>query len=213
VQENRNIPLPTRCLHPLAVLSLSPAIKIPIWKNANYVSPKDHQFVSDKVKQMLADQVVEKAPEECLNSFALVVVPKKDAYGRKIDRRLCIDLRPLNPRLTDIDYPLPNIKEILDSVGSFTGTDAVYSTIDIRDGYHRFNVEPADRNWLAFRWNRVHYRFTCALFGIKAMTALFQRVMDKIFRDLPFVAVYVDDITVFVTKEHMLITLLKLSGV
>lgn len=29
------------------------------------------------------------------------------------------------------------------------------------------------------------------------MTSLFQLVMDKIFGDLPFVAVYVDDITVF----------------
>ena len=140
---------------------------------------------------MMQDGVVEKAPADCLNSFALVVVPKKDARGRKVDRRLCIDLRKLNPMIQDIDYPLPTITAVIDAIGSLKGKETVYSTIDIRDGYHRYNIPTEERNWIDFKWDRVHYRFACAPFGIKTMTALFQRVMDKIFEDLPYVPSYV----------------------
>lgn len=50
-------------------------------------------------------------------------------------------------------------------------------------------------------WNRVHYRFKTAPFGIKSMTAQFQRVMEKIFGELPFMAVYVYDIVIFSEKK------------
>eukprot|EP00171_Calliarthron_tuberculosum_P008611 IDg8611t1 len=77
--------------------------------------------------------------------------------------------------------------------------------IDIRDSYFRFRVEESDMNWIAFKWKSKHYRFTCAPFGIKTMTAQFQMVMDKIFDEIPFVAVYVDDIVVFskTRAEHI----------
>lgn len=184
--------------------------------NINYVSPKDNEFVTVKIAHMMEHGVIEKAPNDCLNAFPLVVVPKKDAYGRKIEKRLCLDLRRSNPRVQDIEYPLPKIKDVIDSIGSVKGDDTVYSTIDIRDGYHRFKIPEWQRNWISFRWNRVHDRFTCAPFGIKTMTSLFQRVMDKIFGDLPYVAVYVDDITVFSTDlirhaEHVLEVIHRLN--
>lgn len=196
-QENKSITLSTRCSHPLAELHLNLKDKNPIWKNINYVSPRDDTFVTKRVEEMMACRVIENAPDDCLNAFPLVVVPKKDAYGRKIDRRLCLDLRPLNPRIQDIDYPIPRINDVIDAIGSVQGEKTIYTTIDIRDGYHRFNIPDEERNWIAFRWNRKHYRYTCAPFGIKTMTSLFQRVMDKMFGDLPYVAVYVDDITIF----------------
>lgn len=213
ISVNQNITLPTRCTHPLAVLCIEPTISTPIWKNVNYISPEDYQVVTDRVQKMLDDGVVEKAPDDCLNAFALVIVPKKDALGRKVEKRLCIDLRPLNPRINDIDYPLPKIQDVIDTIGSIKGEETVYSTIDIKDGYHRFRLREEERNWIAFRWNRVHYRFTCAPFGIKTMTSLFQRVMDKIFGDLTYVAVYVDDITIFsenpVTHVYHLVEVIR----
>lgn len=188
---NQRIPLSSRCTHPLAVLKIKPTSNEPIWRRVNYVQPKDYERVSARVNEWFNGNVTEKAPHTAVNSFPLLSVPRKDAQGNKVDIRPCLDLRPLNPRLKDIPYPLPKIQEILDRLGSAHGKDVMYSTIDVKDGYFRFRIPEEDRNWVAFKWNGVHYRFKCAPFGIKTMTAQFQRLMDKIFGDLPFVAVYV----------------------
>ncbi len=155
---------------------------------------------------MLANNAIEEAPESAQCCFSLLVVPKKNAEGIKTDIRPCLDLRPLNTRLRDIEYPLPKIQDIIDAIGSAKRPEVLYTTLDIRDSYFRFRVRPEERNRLSFRWNGTHYRFKCAPFGVKTMTAQFQRVMDKILGDLPFVAVYVDDITIFSESrsEHIL---------
>ncbi len=195
--KNQGLPLSSRCTHPLAVLKINPTNKESIWRRMNFVSRKDEDKVSEKIIKWEEAKVIEPAPEDCANCFPLLCVPKKDAYGNKVDIRPCLDLRLLNPKLPDIDYPLPRIQEILDRLGSVEGSEVLYSTIDIRDSYFRFRIEESDRNWIAFKWKNKHYRFTCAPFGIKTMTSQFQMVMDKIFAEIPFVAVYVDDIVVF----------------
>ncbi len=205
VRVNGEIPLTSRCTHPLAELRITPDKTDPIWKNVNYVSKKDFQRVDEKITGLLDGNVIERAPDNCVNCFSLLTVPKKNGKGEKVDIRPCLDLRPLNPRLKDIDYPLPRVQDIIDNVGSVKGPEVLYTHIDIKDSYFRFRVRPEDRNWISFKWNRVHYRFKCAPFGIKSMTAQFQRVMEKIFGDLNFVAVYVDDIVVFSEnrEEHI----------
>lgn len=206
VNENTSIPLTSRCNHPLAILRIMPTGTDPIWRNVNYVSRKDHDRVTERVKELLEGNVIEEAPEDCVNCFALLTVPKKDSKGEKVDIRPCLDLRPLNPRLKDIEYPLPKIRDVIDSVGSAKGPSSIYSHIDIKDSYFRFRVLPEERNWISFKWERVHYRFKTAPFGIKSMTAQFQRVMEKIFGKLPFVAVYVDDIVIFSENRDAHIT-------
>ena len=41
------------------------------------------------------------------------------------------------------------------------------------------------------------YHFCCTPFGLAGAPASFQRLMDKIFRGLPFASTYIDDILVF----------------
>lgn len=51
----------------------------------------------------------------------------------------------------------------------------------------------------------MHYRFTCAPFGVKVMAGLFQMVMDKILACVPFSIAYIDDIIIFSNglEEHI----------
>ncbi|OBQ28087.1 MAG: hypothetical protein AN485_24225, partial [Anabaena sp. MDT14b] len=46
-------------------------------------------------------------------------------------------------------------------------------------------------------WDGVQYRFCRGPFGLKALAGQFQRVMQSIFYDLPYVRVYIDDLVVF----------------
>ena len=43
------------------------------------------------------------------------------------------------------------------------------------------------------------FKFLCLPFGLQNASQTFQRMMDRIFGDLPFCFVYLDDILVFLT--------------
>ena len=52
--------------------------------------------------------------------------------------------------------------------------------------------------WVAFTCPEGHFEWLVMPFGLKTAPAIFQRKMDRIFRDYKnFVLVYVDDILVF----------------
>ncbi len=99
---------------------------------------------------------------------------------------------------------MPRIQDILDRLG-LKGDDVLYTTVDVRYSYFRFQIPESDRDWTVFTWNKLHYRFKCAPFGIKTMTSMFQMVMEKLLGDFSFVAVYLDDITIFSCnrEEHV----------
>ncbi len=162
LQNNKRIPAASRCTHELAILNLKPANNEQVWKRANYVSRQDEVRVNEKIEVWRKTEVIEIAPEGCTNCFPLLSVPKKDAYGKKVDVRPCLDLRLLNQKLSDISYPLPKIQDIINDVGSLSGPDVLYSTIDIKDSYFRFRIPEEDRNWTASKWKGKHFRFTCA---------------------------------------------------
>lgn len=83
VKRNAEISMASRFSHPLDVLSIKSNPTDPIWRNINYVNNKDKDRVGEVVEALLQREVMEMAPEECLNSFSLLTVPKKDAYGKR----------------------------------------------------------------------------------------------------------------------------------
>lgn len=118
------------------------------WRKVNHISRKDYDRVNERVKMLFEGNVIERAPEDGVNCFSLLTVPKKNGKGEKVDIRPCLDLRPLNAKLRDIEYPLPKIQDVIDSVGSAKGPDKIYSHIDIKDSYFRFRVLLEERNWI-----------------------------------------------------------------
>ena len=108
--------------------------------------------------------------------------------------RPCLDPRAINKLLPDDKYPIPLIKDILESLSGAT----VMSTIDLKDAYHRFKIYEPDQPKTAFTWRGVQYMFVGAPFGLKPLSSKFQRVMNILFADIShFVLVFIDDIVVF----------------
>ena len=100
---------------------------------------------------------------------------------------------------------MPTPEEIFE----FVGHSKVFSTLDLRSGYHQLPVRMKDKYKTAF-WgidefgkDRL-YQWKFLPFGLKNAPAEFQRVMDRVFAGLPFVKCYIDDILVFSenVKEH-----------
>ena len=111
------------------------------------------------------------------------------------DLRLCVDYRELKKKTTRDAYPLPLPDEVQDRLANST----VFSTLDLQSGYWQLPVSVKDQEKTAFcpGPGMGLYQFCRMPFGLTGAPASFQRLMDKILRDLPFASTYIDDILVF----------------
>src|SRR5581483_8968468 len=153
-----------------------------------------------KVAEWAKDNVIIPAPANCGYNNPLTCAPKKDEHGNKVGVRVCLETRLLNAKIKDDRYPLPVIQDILSSLGGAK----VFTTLDLKESFHQMPLRKQDQEKTAFTWNNRHWMFRGAPFGLKVLSSHFQRVMNAIFLDMPFVLAYIDDIVVFSKdeKEH-----------
>ena len=111
--------------------------------------------------------------------------------------RLCIDYRALNKITVKDVYPLPRIDDCLDRLSSAS----IFTRLNLRSGYHQIRLHPSDISKTAFNTPLGSYEFLVMPFGLCNAPASFQRQMNRLFLDLPFVVVYLDDIIIF-SKKH-----------
>ena len=108
------------------------------------------------------------------------MVPKPDGTWRP-----CGDFRRLNTVTVPDRYPLPA-----------TGLK-FFSKLDLQKGYFQIPMLPADIPQTAIITPFGLFKFLRLPFGLRNAAQTFQRIMDRIFGDLPFRFVYLDDILVF----------------
>ena len=146
----------------------------------------------------------------------IVIVPKKTEPGESPRRRLCVDYRALNNLLPTVQkvgprakgvltlVPLPKSDEIYAKLkGSF-----IFSTFDMRSGYHHVTLSPESQVKSAFVTGGPHggkFEFKVCPFGLAQALAYFQRLVDEVLRGLPFAFGYLDDILIFIPdiKTHL----------
>ena len=136
---------------------------------------------------MLAQGIIEESSSPWM--APAVLVPKKSG-----DLRMCIDYRELNKKTMKDAYPLPLADEVQDHLAGST----IFSTLDLRSGYWKLPVHDSDQYKTAFCLGPELglFQFKRMPFGLTGAPSSFQRMMDKIFRDLPFVSSYIDDVLV-----------------
>ena len=115
--------------------------------------------------------------------------------------RLCIDYRELNKKTTRDAYPLPLSDEVQDRLAGST----IFSTLDLQCGYWQMPVNPQDRAKTAFcpGPGMGLFQFTRMPFSLTGAPSSFQRLMDKLFHDMPFVTTHIDDVLVHSSTEDL----------
>ena len=109
-----------------------------------------------------------------------VVVPKKSAPEKPLKRRLCIDFRKVNELQQEVItagktkgqislHPLPKIDEMY---AKLKGAK-VFSTIDLRSGYHHIALGKSSRAKTAFVTPFGKYEFLMVPFGLAQAPAYF----------------------------------------
>ena len=88
---------------------------------------------------------------------------------------MVLDFRKLNEKTISDSYPLPNINDILDSLGSAK----YFSVIDLATGFHYIKIDRKNSHKTAFSTPYGHYKFDRMPFCLKAASATFQRLIDS----------------------------------
>ena len=73
----------------------------------------------------------------------------------------------------------------------------VFSTIDLRSGYHHIALGKSSRAKTAFMMPFGKYEFLMVPFGLAQAPAYFQLLMNKVLKGLKFAMTYLDDIIIF----------------
>ena len=116
------------------------------------------------------------------------MVPKPDGTWRP-----CGDFRCLNTATVPDRYPLPVVAYFSARIAGST----FFSKLDLQRGYFQIPKRPADFPKTAIITPFGLFEFLRLPFDLRNAAQTFQRTMDRIFGDLPFCFVYLDDILVF----------------
>ena len=172
--------------------------EIPINVKQYRYPPVHREEINRQIQELLETDVVESSTSP-YNSPLWIVPKKPDSQGNK-RWRMVIDYRKLNDKTIGDAYPLPNITEILDQLGSAK----YFSTFDLASGFHQIRMSSKDAHKTAFSTPYGHFQFKRMPFGLKNAPATFQRLMNSILSGLQGIElfVYLDDIVIYSTSIH-----------
>eukprot|EP00873_Tetraselmis_striata_P028787 jgi/Tetstr1/449051/TSEL_036266.t1 len=169
----------------------------PIKRPKYRLSKTEWDFVDSWCKELLAAGAIRESQSPY--SIPVVCPPKKDDDGNWTGIRVCLDARPLNSVTESWAYCMPKTDELLSKVAGAR----MYSGFDAKSAFHQLPIAEEDRHKTAFWGSDRQYEWCRMAMGFKNASQAWQRVMDEALGDLPFVAVYADDICVFSGAAEM----------
>ena len=173
---------------------LDQTIKIPLKPDAKEISlPPFHASPTNR-------EVIDKQMDKWIQLG--VIEPSKSPWAapafivyRNGKPRMVVDYRKLNEIAISDEFPLPKQEDILQAL---EGSQWL-STLDALAGFTQLEIEPKEREKLAFRTHRGLWQFVRMPFGYKNGPSIFQRIMQNVLAPFLwiFALVYIDDIVIF----------------
>ena len=140
----------------------------------------------------------------------ILFVKKKDG-----SLRMCVDYSGLNKITIKNRYPLSLISGLFDQLSQAK----IYTKIELRGAYNLVRIKAGGKWKTAFRTRYGHFEYNVMPFGLTNAPAIFQHLMNDVFREFldHFVVVYLDNILVFSKNEkdhenHVRLVLEKLRS-
>ena len=161
----------------------------PLVSSRPYTLPlKHYEWVQREIESLEHAGVITKSMSKWASP--IVIVPKKSAPREPPKRRLCVDFRKVNELKQEVItagktkgqisiHLLPKIDEMY---AKLKGAK-VFSTIDLRSGYHHIALGNTSRAKTAFVMPFGKYKFLMVPFGLAQAPAYFQLLMNKSLKD------------------------------
>ena len=118
----------------------------PFSKTPYRMAPAELKELKDQLQELLEKNFIR--PSSSPWGAPVLFVKKKDG-----SLRTCIDYRELNKVTIKNKYPLPHIDELFDHLRG----SAVYSKLDLRQGYYQLKIREADISKTAFNFRYGHF--------------------------------------------------------
>ena len=152
------------------------------------LNPAMRQELEKQVNDMLHQDLIQ--PSRSEYACPVVLVRKKDGT-----LRFCCDFRKVNDASRKDSYPLPRISEVISTLSGAR----VFSTLDLKSGYHQIEMNPEDSPKTAFSTQFGLFEWKVMPMGLSGSPSTFQRLMDLLMTGLAWrgVLVYLDDLLIF----------------
>ena len=175
----------------IVVLHVDPLKCDKLYRKQYKVAEAAKPAVTACIERWFLDGRIELAPAGCPYNNPLTVAPKKNDLGEIVGIRVCLDVRALNDALLVQDrFQLPYIHDVLEAFGG----NRIFGEFDLQEAYLQFPMHDDSKPFTAFTWNNTQYVFRGAPFGLSPLPSHFQRMMNYMFGDLPFVLPFLDNL-------------------
>ena len=159
---------------------------VPIKQHPYRVSPMKKELLDKEVQYMLENDIIEESQSNW--SSPCILVPKHDGGFR-----FCTDFRKVNDKTKSDSFPIPRIADCIDQIGNAK----FVSTFDMLKGYWQVPLTQRAREISAFVTPSGLYQYKVMPFGMKNAPATFQRMVNKLVRDIDGCEGYIDDVVIF----------------
>jgi hypothetical protein len=173
---------------------IKPDVDKPKYLHPYWKSFSERQAIQDRLQKMLAANVIR--PSKSPWSSPVIMIRKKDGT-------VCfsVNYKAINAVTPQAQFPIPRIDDILDQLAG----SIWFFCLDLKSGYWQVKVHENSIPITAFTTPNGHFEFFRLPFGLRNAPADFSRIMQQVLGDLPYVQIYIDDITVHSTTfdDHM----------
>ncbi len=142
------------------------ASDMPIFRHPYRYNDMERYLIQNRTLDLLEVGLVELSHGEYAST--IIMPAKKDVHGNYTDRRMCGNYRPINRQTKSDKYAMPTLEKIFDVVGHAR----IFSTLDLRAGYHQLLIQEEDKAKIAFWGVNFHgkdclYQWKFLPFGLK----------------------------------------------
>ncbi|KAG0441141.1 Retrovirus-related Pol polyprotein from transposon gypsy [Dictyocoela muelleri] len=150
------------------------------------------QKVEDEIQKLLKDGIIQKSK----SPYASAAFPILKKNGKI---RIVVDYRALNRITIEDNYVFPKIWDILAQLNG----SSIFSKLDMKSGYYQVKIKDDSRPYTAFWVENTKYEWNRMPFGLTNAPKTFQKIMDSLFSELPFVKVYLDDLVIHFENQNL----------
>lgn len=159
---------------------------VPVYCRARPLPYALRERVDAELDTMLAHGVIEPVDS---SDWATPTVPVNKPDGSV---RLCADYKvTLNQVLSVDKYPVPKIDDLLSKLEG----SRYFSKIDLSQAYNQIELDET-KKYTVINTHRGLFLYNRLVYGLSSSPGIFQRIMTNLFKDIPGVVVFLDDILV-----------------